>query len=535
MTKFSGKKPKINPKNVPEDQNLLSNGNLNSNTKNHMDDSLGEKVTVTWLERKLDATPNYKSVSISQETKNSLSNGLKIIERPTNNSESKSIDFFKWFIWPLPYEEFFSSYWEKKVCLIKRNIKNYWDGWFSSEKLRELVNQKKLSYGQDIDIALYKNEKRHTLNISSDQPVDSDVLWDLFEKLKCSVRVLRPQEYSDNVSRMLALLEEIFLSGFGSNAYYTPAGSQGFAPHWDDVEVFLIQVEGRKHWKIHQMSSQDEILPRFSSRNFKQEDIGEPILEAILEPGDILYMPKGTIHQAMADPDSDSFHLTISCCQKNSWADLLDVALSASLTEASKTMPEFRESLPHDYGNYMGVMYSDLENNEKRKQFITRALALSKAFTENFLPQLIDDSADIMMCKFLYDRQPPQSILSIEEQGLEPGKNQEENKSDNLDSFQEQDDDEVTLKTNIRLVSKHCIRLMVEENASVYYATQNSAIYHQVDSQKIPMPLEYAEAVEYLCKKYPKYVSVSELPLEDDEQKLEITNELLDHQIAMIE
>ncbi len=28
----------------------------------------------------------------------------------------------------------------------------------------------------------------------------------------------------------------------GSNVYFTPSGHQGFAPHWDDIEAFLLQV-----------------------------------------------------------------------------------------------------------------------------------------------------------------------------------------------------------------------------------------------------------------------------------------------------
>ena len=38
----------------------------------------------------------------------------------------------------------------------------------------------------------------------------------------------------------------------GSNAYLTPGGApnQGFAPHYDDIEAFILQVEGYKHWRV---------------------------------------------------------------------------------------------------------------------------------------------------------------------------------------------------------------------------------------------------------------------------------------------
>ena len=46
--------------------------------------------------------------------------------------------------------------------------------------------------------------------------------------------------------------------------------------------------------------SPDEALPLESSPNFTNKDIGEPILDAILQPGDLLYFPRGTIHQVPA-------------------------------------------------------------------------------------------------------------------------------------------------------------------------------------------------------------------------------------------
>lgn len=34
-------------------------------------------------------------------------------------------------------------------------------------------------------------------------------------------------------------------------SYLTPAGSQGFAPHYDDIEAFVMQLEGKKKWKLY--------------------------------------------------------------------------------------------------------------------------------------------------------------------------------------------------------------------------------------------------------------------------------------------
>jgi lysine-specific demethylase/histidyl-hydroxylase NO66 len=52
--------------------------------------------------------------------------------------------------------------------------------------------------------------------------------------------------------------------------YLTPPGTQGFAPHYDDVEVFILQLEGKKRWRLYEPRTTQEKLPRFSSPNFSQ-------------------------------------------------------------------------------------------------------------------------------------------------------------------------------------------------------------------------------------------------------------------------
>ena len=80
-------------------------------------------------------------------------------------------------------------------------------------------------------------------------------------------------------------------------SYLTPAGTQGFAPHYDDIEAFVLQLEGKKRWRVYKPRSKEETLPRFSSENFNESEIGEPIIDVILETGDLLYFPRGYIHQ----------------------------------------------------------------------------------------------------------------------------------------------------------------------------------------------------------------------------------------------
>lgn len=97
------------------------------------------------------------------------------------------------------------------------------------------------------------------------------------------------------------------------NAYLTPAGNQGFATHYDTHDVFVLQVDGCKRWRIH-----EPVLPDPLERQpweGRADEIravadGEPALDVVLAPGDALYLPRGWLHSAEAQRES-SLHLTV--------------------------------------------------------------------------------------------------------------------------------------------------------------------------------------------------------------------------------
>lgn len=97
------------------------------------------------------------------------------------------------------------------------------------------------------------------------------------------------------------------------NAYLTPAGNQGFATHYDTHDVFVLQVDGRKHWRVHEPVVRDP-LERQPWGGHADEVAavaeGPPALDAVLSPGDALYLPRGWLHSASAE-GVRSLHLTV--------------------------------------------------------------------------------------------------------------------------------------------------------------------------------------------------------------------------------
>ena len=93
-----------------------------------------------------------------------------------------------------------------------------------------------------------------------------------------------------------------------ANAYLTPPGAAGLAPHHDTHDVFVLQVAGTKHWVVR-APAVDTPLPRHTT----DHDVAaaQPVLfDAELTPGDVLYLPRGFVHSAAAQ-QGVSLHLTL--------------------------------------------------------------------------------------------------------------------------------------------------------------------------------------------------------------------------------
>ncbi|MFE4356675.1 JmjC domain-containing protein [Kitasatospora sp. NPDC056800] len=77
--------------------------------------------------------------------------------------------------------------------------------------------------------------------------------------------------------------------------FVTPAGAQGLAVHRDDADVFVLQAAGRKTWYVHDApTTADWRLGELP------EDERSPLrLHGVLEPGGVLYIPRGFAHRAV--------------------------------------------------------------------------------------------------------------------------------------------------------------------------------------------------------------------------------------------
>jgi bifunctional lysine-specific demethylase and histidyl-hydroxylase NO66 len=134
------------------------------------------------------------------------------------------------------------------------------------------------------------------------------------------------------------------------NAYITPPSCQGFSAHYDVHDVFVLQVAGEKRWRIHAPVRPDPLRdePWTDHRGDVEKRAAEaPLIDAVLRPGDALYLPRGYLHSAEA-LGGTACHLTVGVHPVTRQA-VLDAVVAIVAGD-----PALRSSLP------LGVDLSDV-------------------------------------------------------------------------------------------------------------------------------------------------------------------------------
>ena len=140
-------------------------------------------------------------------------------------------------------------------------------------------------------------------------------------------------------------------SPVNANSYLTPAGAQGYSHHHDTHSAFIVQLYGRKVWRLYRPARKLplEILEQTwqGGRLLSDDDReriyhGEPDMVCELAAGDALWLPRGWIHDVFST-DCASLHLTLGILPVSGQALLASVRENLIEDEA------FRRSLPVNF------------------------------------------------------------------------------------------------------------------------------------------------------------------------------------------
>ncbi|MCH2197246.1 MAG: cupin domain-containing protein [Flavobacteriales bacterium] len=271
---------------------------------------------------------------------------------------------------PLSWAEFISEYFEKKHLLIARKDPHYYDEVVTLKDVDEVIFSQKINHPAfrvvDSKTGEFPDPRRYTQNgTSSINPVEFCREYTeggtlALAGMQHHVRSLR--EFCNNLQRAYGHPAQ-------TNLYLTPQDAQGFSPHYDNHDVIVLQIHGKKHWRLYEsdMNLPDKSMP-FQKEGFTP---GKVFKEFDLNAGDLLYIPRGLVHDAITT-DESSLHVTLGVLGYT-WSQLL-IESVVKLTEENK---EFRHFVSEgmrstDYDQHFKTLLSKLEEDLRERNGIRR-------------------------------------------------------------------------------------------------------------------------------------------------------------------
>ncbi|MPQ82877.1 cupin domain-containing protein [Pseudomonas sp. MAFF 730085] len=188
--------------------------------------------------------------------------------------------------------EFLRDYWQKKPLLIRQAIADF-ESPIDADELAGLALEEEVESRLVIEHGERPWELRR-----------GPFAEDAFSTLPEREWTLLVQAVDQFVPEVAELLEHFrFLPSWRIDdvmiSFAAPGGSVG--PHFDNYDVFLLQAQGKRTWKIGQMcSSESPLLQHADLRILAEFEQSE---EWVLEPGDMLYLPPRLAHFGIAEDD----------------------------------------------------------------------------------------------------------------------------------------------------------------------------------------------------------------------------------------
>jgi ribosomal protein L16 Arg81 hydroxylase len=244
---------------------------------------------------------------------------------------------------PVTCEEFRTRYWERDVLFLQRQAAGFFADLMTLDDLDGI-----LSAGGCYEPEVSVTVNGHT-QIVPDDYLRLETIYSYYRR-GATIGVNYIHRRWEPVAQLCRSMSHEISAPLNVNAYLTPAGAQGFGTHFDTHDVFVLQIHGAKQWRLYEPSQR---LPEGPETDGEPDSPPGPVkLTAELRAGDLLYLPRGTPHDATAN-DSASLHLTIGV-HPVTWASVAREALNEIISRDAR----YREALPMGFAADQAVATS---------------------------------------------------------------------------------------------------------------------------------------------------------------------------------
>jgi Cupin superfamily protein len=241
-------------------------------------------------------------------------------------------------ICPLSREEFFSQYWGKSFVHAPGSPGKF-GRLFPWSELNQVLECHRIS---PMRLRLFKDGEPIAPKsyMSASETGGARVrIFDLTHNLSEGATLVLDDadELYRPLGSLAAALERIFRARIQVNLYAGWGTSRGFNLHWDDHNVFILQVSGSKRWVLHEPTRLHPLKPDAENAPVPE---GPPVWDSMLRDGDLLYIPRGWWHVAYPQ-DEPCLHLTVGI-NSHTGLDLLHWFVNTL-----RASVDVRKDLPH--------------------------------------------------------------------------------------------------------------------------------------------------------------------------------------------
>jgi ribosomal protein L16 Arg81 hydroxylase len=270
---------------------------------------------------------------------------IRTLARRTAEARAGSAELDR-IVEPKSGEEFLAEDWERQPLVIKREEAGRFDDLLSVADVERLVCTSGIRYpafrlvreGEQIPLSAYTVDVPWSPRAFTGT-ADVQRVVEEFEG-GATIVLQGLHHHWPPLAEFCRGLEATLGHPVQANAYYTPRGSQGLAVHHDTHDVFVLQIAGEKRWLVYEPVFE---LP-LRDQKYKRENHGDPgpaIHDLVLRAGDVLYLPRGWLHEALTS-DTDSLHITVGI-NVYTWIDAVRATVDSCADDV-----EFRRAVPDD-------------------------------------------------------------------------------------------------------------------------------------------------------------------------------------------
>ena len=258
---------------------------------------------------------------------------------------------FRQIVSPVAPEEFFGGIFEQRPAHIPGAPEKF-EHVFSWAEFNRLLNMSKLWSdrsmkiildGKNLDLAEHGRVGHTREGFQAIMPDPEEI--NLLLRRGATVVLDLIETLSPAVAGVCAALQTATGGVAVCNAYCSWRAHQGFMAHFDNTDVLVLHIEGSKVWRVYEGCVDNAIdVDGHNYGSFPPEHHasakGKLLDEIEMKPGDVLYLPRGQYHEALASSDA-CLHLSFGIGQPTG-IDLI-TRLLRSLPDESL----FRKNLPH--------------------------------------------------------------------------------------------------------------------------------------------------------------------------------------------